>query len=527
MKPAVFVMEMALRKEIPTYSGGLGILAGDFAISLAEKGVPAVFVTLVYKKGYTSQKLDRHFGQLDSEVSFDPARFLSPLTKRVQVEILNRSVWVEAWEYRIKGKTEVPVLFLDTDLPDNDEEARRITDRLYGGDLWHRLIQEMVLGIGGYRMLKALGIDSDIYHMNEGHSAFVTTELLREFKDDVAEVRKRCVFTTHTSVPAGFDIFPLSMVKRAFESYHWINWDAESEDGRLNMSRLALRYSGMTNAVSLKHRYLSESVLNHKGLEYVTNGVNQRRWVHAELKKVYDRHLAGWEGTPAILGGALSIPSEELAGAHAAAKAEMFGMVRDRTGIQLEPDALTIVQAKRLAGYKHNNLILREIEKLTEIAATQGSIQLIFSGKAHPADDIGKGMLKDILTKADELTRSTDRVKVVFLEDYDIDTAKLLVSGCDVWLNNPKRPFEASGTSGMKAAMNGVLNFSGLDGWWLEGGMDGVNGWSIGKRVPGTTSPPSPPSLKTCRRSTEGSTPISSPHSTKTRTAGGRWRSGP
>ncbi len=478
---ANFVMEIGLRSEIPTYSGGLGILAGDYAFSLAEKGVPAVFVSLLYRKGYTRQKLDRNAGQIDSDASFEPARFLSPLKSKVPVELNEKTVWVGAWGSVIRGKVDVPVIFLHTDLPENDEEGRMITDRLYGGDLWHRLSQETVLGVGGYRMLKALAYHVDIYHLHEGHAALVSSELMREHKSR-EEVRKRVVFTTHTPVPAGIDIFPVAMVKQAFQRAHGMDWDSEAEDGRINLSRLALHYSGLTNAVSLKHRFVAESILRHKGIEYVTNGVNHLRWVHAELRRVYDRHTPGWEESPSLLGGALTLPSEELASAHQAAKAEMLGLVRDRTGIRLEKDALTIGQAKRVTAYKSNNLILRNPERLIELASRHGKIQLIFSGKTHPADDVGKGMLRDILDKGEQLEKASPDVRLVYLEDYDIDTARALVAGCDVWLNSPRRPLEACGTSGMKAAINGVLNLSSQDGWWLEAGIDGVNGWCIGKR---------------------------------------------
>jgi starch phosphorylase len=479
---ANFVMEIGLESEMPTYGGGLGVLAGDFALSLADLGIPAVFVTLLYRKGYASQSLDRAAGQLDSEAPMDPGRFLTPLQKYVDLEMCGRPLRVKAWEYRAKGKGQVPVLFLDTDDSRNDSAARQITHRLYGGDPWYRLEQEMVLGIAGYRMLKALDYNIDVYHLNESHAALLVVELLREYGKR-EEVRKKCVFTAHTPVPAGYDAFPLAMIKQVFEHYDRVDWDAEATEGRIDLARLALKYSGVTNAVSLKHRYVSERVLEHNQIVYVTNGVHHRRWIHDELKKVYNKHLPGWEETPSLLSGAFNVPSGELASGHAAAKSEMVDMLNNSAPQHFDRDSLTIGLAKRVTAYKRNNLILAKPGRLVEIAEKYGAIQLVFAGKAHPRDDVGKAMIRDIILKGEELRKRSDKVRVVYLENYDIDIAKSLVAGCDLWLNTPRRPLEACGTSGMKAAMNGVLNFSVYDGWWLEGGIEGVNGWGIGKRA--------------------------------------------
>jgi starch phosphorylase len=482
MTVANFVMEIGLESELPTYSGGLGVLAGDFAFSLADLGVPAVFVTLLYRKGYTFQSLDKEAGQLDSEAPMDPGRFLTPLDVHVDFEMAGRPLRVRAWEYRVKGRRDVPVLFLDTDDTHNDTAARQITQRLYGGDPWYRLQQEMVLGVAGFRMLKALGHSIDVYHLNESHAALLIVELLKELGGR-ENVRKKCVFTAHTPVPAGYDAFPLAMVKQIFQHYDWVDWDAEATEGRIDLSRLALRYSGVANAVSLKHRYVSEKVLHNGQIEYVTNGVHHKRWVHDELKKVYSRHLPGWEETPSLLTGAFNLPSAELAGAHEAAKSVMVEMVNRRTAQHFDKSSLTIGLAKRVTAYKRNNLILANPERLVEMADGQGAIQLVFAGKAHPRDDVGKEMIRDIIQKAEQLTERTNMVRVAYLQNYDIDTAKSLAAGCDLWLNTPRRPLEACGTSGMKAAFNGVLNFSVYDGWWLEGGIDGVNGWGIGRRA--------------------------------------------
>ncbi len=482
---ANFVMEMGLDNRLPTYSGGLGILAGDFALSLADMGEPAVFVTLLYKQGYISQKLDKAVGQLDSDAPLNPEELLRPLDKYAELEIAGKMQKVRAWEYRAKGKGEVPLLFLDTDIEENDPAVRQITGRLYDGDPWHRLEQEMVLGIAGYRMLKVQGYNVDVYHLNESHAALLIVELLREC-GDVKEVKKKCVFTSHTPVPAAHDSFPLAMIRKIFEHYDWIDWEREAIEGRVHFARLALKYSAVTNAVSLKHRYLSERVLSYNEptqIEFVTNGVYHRRWVHDELKKLYSRRLPGWEETPSLLSGAFSLPSEELTRAHLAAKSDLVEMVNDRTGQQLVNDSLTIGIAKRVTSYKRNNLILTNLDRLAEIGERNGAIQLVFSGKAHPRDDAGKGIIRDILQKSEQINQRTDKVRIVYLENYDMEIGKSMVAGCDLWLNNPRRPLEACGTSGMKAAMNGVLNFSVYDGWWLEGGMEGVNGWGIGIRA--------------------------------------------
>ena len=484
MTVANFVMEIGIENEIPTYSGGLGVLAGDAALSFADLGFPAVFVTLLYKMGYTSQKLDRSAGQIDFDAPWDYRKLLTPLGTYVDIEISGRVQRVGAWQYLISGKQDVPVVFLDTDVEGNDPATREISDRLYGGDHWHRLMQEMVLGIAGYRMLQAMGRPIEIYHLNESHAALLVVELMREYRE-IAEIKKRCVFTAHTPVPAGYDAFSLTMIKQAFAHYDWVNWEAETTpDREVDLSRIAVKYSGVTNAVSLKHRYVSERVLNHGKVEYVTNGVYHRRWIHDELKKLYDKHIPGWEETPALLTQALELPTHQLEEAHLRAKSELMEMVYRSTGAEFSKEHFTVGLAKRVTAYKRNDLILTDLDRLVAIAENLGPIQVILAGKAHPRDDVGKAVLRNILDKIELVGTKTDKVRIAYLENYDMRTAKALVAGCDVWLNNPRRPLEACGTSGMKAAMNAVLNFSVYDGWWLEGGVEGVNGWGIGRRAP-------------------------------------------
>jgi len=476
-------MEIAVDNEIPTYSGGLGVLAGDGAFSFADLGMPAVYVTLLFKMGYTSQTLDRAAGQLDSDCIWDYRRLLTPVGTFVDVELAGKLQKVGAWQFVIRGKQDVVVLFLDTDVEGNDPSTRKISDRLYGGDSWHRLMQEMVLGIGGYRMLQALHRGIEIYHLNESHAGLLVVELMREYRD-TAEIRKRCVFTSHTPVPAGHDSFPLTMVKDALAHYDWVDWDAEAgPEGRIDLARFAVKYSSVTNAVSLKHSHVSERVLNLAHVEYVTNGVYHKRWIHDELKNLYDRHIPGWQEVPSLLSRAMELPTDALESAHLLAKSEMTEMLYASTGKKLSKEHFTVGLAKRVTGYKRNDLILTDLDKLVAIAEKRGIIQVILAGKAHPRDDVGKAMLRDILGKMERLERNTDQVRVAFLENYDLSTAKSLVAGCDAWLNSATRPLEACGTSGMKAAMNAVLNFSVYDGWWLEGGVEGVNGWGIGTRA--------------------------------------------
>lgn len=481
MSIALFVMEIGLDDRIPIYSGGLGILAGDLAYSFADLGIPATFVTLLSRNGYTSQKLDASAGPSDSPQPWDWQHLLTKVNATASVEIGDKTQTVGAWEYKVKGRSETSILFLETDQPGNDPEVRAATDRLYGGGASTRLLEDIILGVGGYRMLKALGRDITVYHLNESHAAFATVELLRD-AGGPAEARRRCVFTTHTPVAAGNDVFPLGAVREAFRSYGWVKWEEEASDGGINLARLASKYCGVTNAVSLKHKYVSNGVVGHDGVAYVTNGVYHRRWVHPEVKAVFDRYVPGWDDSPALLVRALAIPSEELERAHRAAKGVLVSFVNQRAGVDFEKEKLVITVAKRITGYKRNGMILSDPERLGKIASENGGIQVIIAGKTHPMDGPAKGMLLDAMHKADQLKRAFKEVKVAFLENYSIEMARLLVGGSDVWLNNPIRPLEACGTSGMKAGMNGVLNLSVYDGWWLEAGIEGVNGWGIGRR---------------------------------------------
>jgi glycogen phosphorylase len=474
-------MEIGIDRRIPTYSGGLGILAGDMALSFADLGLPATFVSILSRQGYVSQKLDPAMGQTDGPEPWDHRKLLSPTEARATVEVGGVPQTVGAWEYTFPGKPENRVYFLDTDYSENERTFREATERLYGGGTQHRLLQDIILGVGGYRVLKALGVKVDVYHLNESHAALAIAELLRD-SGGAEGARSRCAFTTHTPIAAGNDVFPTAMIEGALGRGSWVDWSAESADGMVDFSKFAAKYSGVTNAVSLKHRYVTMELLGLERITHVTNGVYHRRWVRDELKMLYDRHLPGWQDSPALLARATVIPQEELAQARRSVKKSLVAAVRELTGVRFEETALTITVAKRMTSYKRNNMILSDPERLSRVASENGEVQVIVAGKAHPRDEAAKAMLTDAIKKADQLNEGSRKVKVAILENYDIEMAGLLVAGSDVWLNNPRRPLEACGTSGIKAAMNGGLNLSVYDGWWLEAGVEGVNGWGIGIR---------------------------------------------
>ncbi|MCX8060335.1 MAG: alpha-glucan family phosphorylase [Aquificaceae bacterium] len=479
---AYFAMEIGLEGYIATYGGGLGILAGDTLLSFADLGVPAVAVTLLYKGGYLHQRISSAGEQIEQDTKWDWSKYLKKLDLVFEVPFSDKTQRVACWEYVVRSKGEVRVFFLDADLEGNDPEIRRLNHRLYLGDGIHRLRQEILLGIGGYRLLKALGYQPSVYHMNESHSAFLVVELLREL-GSLDKVRRRCVFTPHTPVPVGHDKFPLSMVQEELKLYNHMDWEQEAQEGHINLSHLAIRYSGYVNAVSFKHMFVSRNIFpDCQEIDFVTNGVHHRRWIHEELRELFDRYIPSWDTNPNLLQGVHLVPSHLLYERHQRIKQQLVNLVNKMTDASFSDDVLTIGVARRITPYKRNDLILRDIERLIRIAESCEGLQIVFAGKAHPRDEGGKAIIRNILEKALYVKNRTKRLKIAFLENYGIEMAKLLVSGCDVWLNNPRRPLEACGTSGMKAGMNGVLNFSTWDGWWLEGGIEGVNGWGIGPK---------------------------------------------
>jgi len=488
---AYFTMEIALRPEIHTYSGGLGVLAGDTARSAADLEVPLVVVTLVSRGGYLRQEIDSQGSQVDHSDPWDPERWAVPLQAKVAVTIEGREVWVRPWLYVLEGATgaKVPVILLDTQLAENDPVDREITDRLYGGDESYRLKQEIVLGVGGLRALRAAGFDVSTYHMNEGHSAFLALELLRqtERKQEKVQaresiyylprVREQCVFTTHTPVEAGTDQFSYELVGRVFRDYFDIEeLKALAGPDRLNMTRLALSLSGYINGVAKRHAEISTRLFPGYHVHAITNGVHAKTWTAPPIAKLFDRHIPGWLHEPELLVRADQIPDEELWSAHQEAKGLFLRKIETATGVRMEMDVPVIGSARRMTGYKRPDLLFRDLGRVRSIRRRY-PFQVVLAGKAHPRDMSGKDLIRRIHGQIAELRGS---VACAFLQNYDLDLGLAFVSGSDIWLNTPLPPMEASGTSGMKAAFNGLLNLSILDGWWLEGCVDNVTGWGIG-----------------------------------------------
>ena len=491
---AYFSMEIAVDPAIPTYSGGLGILAGDTLRAAADLSLPMVGMTLLYHKGYFRQHLDAQGNQTESAVDWDPGELLQPMQPRITVTIEGRKVQVRAWRYTLQGVSnhEIQVYFLDTALPENTPWDQTLTDSLYGGDSHYRLCQEVVLGLGGFKMLHALGYDNiQDYHMNEGHSALLTMALLEEVtegrgsicaakKADRESVRKRCVFTTHTPVPAGQDQFPRDLVRQVLGEELTTAFEAIGcfFNGDLNMTHLALIFSRYINGVSLRHKQISRGMFPGYPIDSVTNGVHAATWTSMPFCRLYDKNIPAWRRDNLYLRYATSIPLDEIQQAHFEAKQDLLAEVTRRANVQLDPTIMTIGFARRATLYKRANLLFSDMDRLKEIAARVGPFQVIFGGKAHPSDGGGKAMIRAVFQAAEALR---DTVRVVYLEEYDMALAKYLCAGVDLWLNTPQKPEEASGTSGMKAALNGVPSLSILDGWWIEGHVEGVTGWAVGE----------------------------------------------
>jgi starch phosphorylase len=491
---AYFSMDVAADSAIPTYSGGLGVLAGDMLRSAADLEIPMVAVSLLHRKGYFEQRLDARGNQLESPSKWSPENHLTHLAPKVSLLIESREVRIGAWQYRFVGITghTVPLIFLDTDLEENDPADRRFTDYLYGGDDRYRLCQEAILGLGGVVMLRALGYaDIRAFHMNEGHSALATLALMEErarqqshyrFSDsEVEAVRRQCTFTTHTPVPAGHDRFNPELVGRVLgERRVGVLNQLRVMNDSLNMTELALKFSGFVNGVSMRHGEVSRSMFPNHNIDAITNGVHAGTWIAAPMAELFDRVMPDWRRDNCFLRYAIGIPLAEIRQAHGRAKKTLLQQVRWLTGAQLDDKVFTLGFARRATGYKRGDLLFTDLERLKKIARQVGPLQLIYAGKAHPRDDGGKAIIRRIFEAAAALNGD---VRVVYLENYDMALGQLICSGVDVWLNTPLRPQEASGTSGMKAALNGVPSFSVLDGWWVEGHIEGVTGWSIGDGV--------------------------------------------
>ncbi len=488
---AYFSMEIAIRPEIHTYSGGLGILAGDTMRSCADLELPLTFVTLVNRAGYFHQTIDATGRQVAAPDWWQPADWCSPLEAMMAVEIEQRPVWIRPWLYvhtSSQGRR-IPIVLLDTDLEENEAADREITHYLYGGDETYRLKQEIVLGIGGTRLLRALGFDIHTYHLNEGHAALLTLELLGHSRPpqgsdvssqsphDVAQIRERCVFTTHTPVAAGQDQFSYDLFQKLAPNIVDLGTiKGLAGKDRLNMTQLALNLSGYVNGVAQRHAETTRHMFPGHRIHAVTNGVHLGTWVHDAYQRLFQASFPKWELEPEALARAPELSDEDVWQCHLTAKADLIARVQAITGTTLDPGQPVLCFARRMTEYKRPLLLFSDIERLTTIAAHQ-PFQVVIAGKAHPRDTGGQEAIRRIY---ETIRQMSDRIKAVFLPGYDMELAKVLVAGADVWLNTPLPPFEASGTSGMKAALNGVLNLSVLDGWWVEACIDGVNGWAIG-----------------------------------------------
>lgn len=495
---AYFSMEIALRNEIPTYAGGLGILAGDTMRSAADLGLPLVAVTLVSRAGYFHQEIDPEGRQIDRPDPWDPSSWARPLEAKVAVPIEGRLVWVSAWLYVLESHLGIrqPVLLLDTDLPENAAQDREITHYLYGGDDAYRLKQEIVLGVGGVRLLHALGFQIRQYHLNEGHSALLGVELLRRYayppehilpgesRYDLPRTRDLCCFTTHTPVEAGHDRFSYDLVARTLreaqpESSDFIDLVTLKRlagESALNMTRLALNLSEYVNGVAERHAQISRGMFPGYRVHAITNGVHPYTWACDSFRGLYDHYVPSWCHEPELLvrvDG--SVPDGELWAAHLRAKEQLLDHIRKRTGALLDAKLPILGFARRMTAYKRPDLMFVDLERVKAIARKY-PFSVVVAGKAHPRDERGKALIAQLHTYARALA---DFVRVVYLPNYDLSLAQLLVAGADVWLNTPLPPLEASGTSGMKAAFNGVPNLSVLDGWWIEGCIEGSTGWAI------------------------------------------------
>jgi len=518
---AYFSMEIGLDAEMPTYSGGLGVLAGDTIRSAADLNVPMVAITLLYRKGYFYQRISAEGWQTEDPVEWVVEDFLQEMPERASVNIEGRTVLIRSWKLDVKGVAgfTVPVYFLDTNLPENSAGDRTLTDVLYGGDSFYRLCQEVILGIGGVRILRAQGYDAITrFHMNEGHAALLTVELLGEevqkainakvSRNEIEAVRQQCIFTTHTPVPAGHDQFPIELVRRAFGMRNDF-WDLQdpfildlaarvfgfldvneginnSSETNLNLTLLALNMSRYVNGVAKKHSEISRLMFAEYEINSITNGVHAATWAGASFQRLYDEFIPGWRNDNFNFRYALGIPKRRIWDAHMEQKKQLIERVNRGTNLGMGVDVFTIGFARRSASYKRGDLFFTDIERLKAICEHSGPIQMIYAGKAHPQDRSGKEIIQRIY-QARELLKK--EIKIAYLENYDIDMAKMITSGVDLWLNTPQPPLEESGTSGMKAALNGVPSLSILDGWWIEGCIEGLTGWSIGRtgaeEVPG------------------------------------------
>jgi starch phosphorylase len=488
---AYFSMEIALSPALPTYSGGLGMLAGDTLRSAADTARPMAAVSLVHRQGYFRQHLDSVGQQTETDVAWSPQTTLPSAEQVVTITMQGREVQVCAWRFDVVGVAGhvIPVFLLDTDIEGNDPYDRRLTDHLYGGDTYYRLCQETVLGLAGIKILDALGMKPEVFHMNEGHAALLGIGLLEDRlagrpldeadEDDVAAIAAKCVFTTHTPVPAGHDQFGIDQMYAILgkERGDAIERFGCLHNHLLNMTYLALRFSRFVNGVAMQHGKVSQQMFPDYRVHAITNGVHAATWLSIPMQNLLDIEIPAWRGDNRYIRSIYGVEPAKIANCHHQTKQKLLKVVAERTGQQFNPKMLTLGFARRVATYKRASLLFRDPKRLTKIAKKIGGLQILFAGKAHPADVAGKGLIRDVFASAASLESSG--VRVVYLENYDWELGALLTQGVDVWVNTPRRPYEASGTSGMKAALNGVPSLSVLDGWWIEGCAEDVTGWAV------------------------------------------------
>jgi len=475
-----FTMEVAIASDMPTYSGGLGVLAGDTLKAAADLGMPMVGVTMLWRNGYFKQEIDEKGWQHEENAIWDYHSKLRKLENYARVKIEGQSIRIETWEYEIIGKYghRIPVYFLDTNLPENPDYVRNLNQYLYGGDEHDRLCQEVILGIGGVRILRDIGFNNgQVYHLNEGHASLLALELIRERGyNSYDKIKKNCVFTTHTPVAAGHVEFPYELLKKVLHPIYLEHLEGIIGQGHsLNLTELSHKLSRFVNGVSQMHGKVAREMLNDPEIGAITNGIHLPTWIHPALQEVFNEEIRGWDFDHSQFVHAMKIPDEKILNAHKKAKQDLIDFVSKRQNVKLYPDRLTFGFARRAATYKRADLLFTDVERLLKIAG--GKLQLIYAGKAHPRDDEGKALIQRVISAGKKLGKE---IPLIYLSEYNMEIGAMLTAGCDIWLNNPRRPLEASGTSGMKAAVNGVLNFSILDGWWIEGYIEGVTGWAIG-----------------------------------------------
>jgi starch phosphorylase len=489
-KIAYFSMEIALSKALPTYSGGLGVLAGDTLRSAADTGASMVAVSLVHRRGYFQQHLDATGQQTESDVVWDPET-LPPAGRLIHLKLQGREITLRAWRFDVIGVSGhvIPVFLLDSDIEGNDAWDRKLTDHLYGGDTYYRLCQEAILGLGGIHLLHALGCQPEVCHMNEGHASLLAIGLLEDrlspaplsaaTEEDADAIAQQCVFTTHTPVPAGHDQFGLDQMLQVLghERAAVIERFGCLHNNLLNMTYLALRFSRYVNGVAMQHGKVSQAMFPQVHVHAITNGVHAATWLSPYFQQLFDNEIPDWRHDNNYLRSVYGIDPVAIEATHQLGQQRLFATIRERTGVELDPHVLTLGFARRVATYKRITLLFRSPERLVEIAERIGGLQIVFAGKAHPADNAGKALIREVFTDAAKLNSSS--LKILYLENYDWELGEQLTGGVDVWLNTPLRPYEASGTSGMKAALNGVPSLSVLDGWWIEGCAENITGWAV------------------------------------------------